>query len=504
MAFKGYKRNFPLQGMLTESQIEKAHRATLRVLWETGVTVEHEKALKLFADNGCKVDFQTKRVRFPQWLVESCLAKVPSTMHGKARDPENDIYVPSGGDEVIFGSSNGMNLMDLKTMGPMMQTRKDYYDYIKLFDALPNLQFQGCFPMFGFENCPPNMMMIEGCAAHIRNTSKVIQDGWVLDNYKWFFEMAKVTGQDVFLLLNPTPPLYYPTQMIDAIYACVENDQPFHVASGPVAGATGPATIIGTVILDNCDCIPGMILSQLIRPGARVWAGEFASVQNMATGSPGFGAIETALIGIAHSQMWDHYKIPVINYSCGMTTSKVMDYQSGYETALGGLIAATSGSGCVILHGSLNNQLEVHPIKAVLDDDLAGIIGRYLRGIEVSDETMAADVICNVGPMPGHFLSTAHTRKWWKKEQYLPKVEDRSSYAQWVKNGKKESIERANERLQEILATHKVNPLTAQQEQSIEDILKEARAYYRKNGQISDDEWAIYQKDLASPEYPFA
>ncbi len=144
-------------------------------------------------------------------------------------------------------------------------------------------------------------------------------------------------------------------------------------------------------------------------------------------------------------------------------------------------------------------------MQAILDDDIAGMVGRAVEGVEVNDETIALDLINEVGPAPGHYLAKAHTRKWWKKEQFVPKAADELTLPQWEKIGKKGCLDYAKERMEEILATHKVDPpLTPKQEQDIEDILKEAREYYRRKGLISDEEWTVYMKTIESPNYPYA
>lgn len=164
----------------------------------------------------------------------------------------------------------------------------------------------------------------------------------------------------------------------------------------------------------------------------------------------------------------------------------------------------------VALHGEPGNLWRygcvpvATPVLRVLDDDVAGIIGRFIEGAEVSDKTLALDLIEEVGLIPGHYLSKAHTRKWWKKEQFVPKVADRLTYPEWMKTGKKSCLDYAKERVEEILATHKPTPLTDDQEDAIENILKEAKEYYRKKGLIPDEEWAKYKKIIESPEYPFA
>jgi trimethylamine--corrinoid protein Co-methyltransferase len=120
-----------------------------------------------------------------------------------------------------------------------------------------------------------------------------------------------------------------------------------------------------------------------------------------------------------------------------------------------------------------------------MDDDIAGMVGRFLEGIEVSDETLAVELIKQVGSGPDFYLNKEHTRKWWREEQFIPAVADTLSLNEWLKGGKKATIDLAKERMGEILATHKVSiPLTASQDEEIERILAEARAFYKKNGMM--------------------
>lgn len=502
MALKGFKRNFANLKMLTEDQCEAIHRGTLRVLAETGLDFNNERALKVFADAGCKVDLSSKRVRFPQWLVEECLAKCPSHYLVKARDPKNSVILSADADYTYFASNCGMGTVDLDTWEPRQATRKDFYDFVKVLDALPNVHMMMGFPYFGFAKVPEPMQLLESNAGKIRYASKVQLEGSVFDNHIWNIEMAKAVGLDLLLFVNPGAPLTYYKEHADLIIACVEADVPLHFTCGTLAGATGPATIAGAIIVENANNIAGMALAQLIRPGARVWAGNMMFVQNMISGSPSFGAIENPVMGAVHSQMWRRYGVPSWNIFFG--DSKTLDFQAGYETALSAMAGAVCGSSVIFLQGAMTAELTAHPVKAILDDDIAGLVGRFLKGIEVTEDTMAVDLINSVGPIPGQFLDKAHTREWWKKEQHLPKVADRLSYTEWVARGRKDTIDHAKRRMEEILATHKPNPLTPQQEQAIEDILKEARNYYRQKGMISDEEWRIYQEDLNSPNYPYA
>jgi trimethylamine--corrinoid protein Co-methyltransferase len=196
------------------------------------------------------------------------------------------------------------------------------------------------------------------------------------------------------------------------------------------------------------------------------------------------------------NQIWRKYGIPVINASPGVVASKSMDYQTGYEKAIGGILAAVSGAHRITLHGCVSSELAAHPMQAIMDDDVAGMIGRFVEGEEICDETLALELIEEVGPVPGYYLDKAHTRAWWKKVQFLPRAADRLPYPEWVRTGKRRALDYAKDRMEEILATHKPKPLTPQQESAIEGILRDARQYYRQRNMISDAEWAEYMKHI--------
>jgi len=503
MARTGFKRNFKAHDILSESQLEALHQATLRVLWETGVNMHDERALKVMDRGGCKVDFDTHRVRIPEALVTETLAQCPRQWTIKARDSENDLVV-GGGDNTLICPSIGMTTLDLDTWTPRDATRKEYYDYVRILDWLPHGSCQVAFPYFGFERVPQCMRLVEGHAAKVRLSTKAQMEGSVLDNDVWNIEICKATGQEMMHLCNPAAPLTFYENTTVQVFRYTEADMPFHFASGPVSCASAPATMAGTVVLNNADCIAGMVLTQLIKPGHRVWAGSMMMAQNMVTGSPAFGAVSNVMMESVFNQIWRRYEVPNWCSSMAWTSSKTIDYQAAYEAAMAAITCALSGASAIIFQGGLTGELTAHPVKAILDDDIAGMVAHYLAGIDISTETLAAELIDEVGPIPGHFLSTAHTRKWWRKEQFLPGVADRLTFPEWVEKGAKQAIAHARDRMDDILTHHKTEPLSAQQEQAVEDILKEARAHYRKMGLIPDEEWRLYQEDLSSPDYPFA
>jgi trimethylamine--corrinoid protein Co-methyltransferase len=248
-------------------------------------------------------------------------------------------------------------------------------------------------------------------------------------------------------------------------------------------GGSAPVTVAGATITNNVELLGAVVLIQLMRPGTGVLANDFVTPMDMQSGGFLFGALGVNLHQMAFNQLWTHvYKIPTVNSGAAFSNSKLIDYQSGYEKTHTAMVSALSGAHCIILHGGVTAELAYNPILAIINDDVANIIGRTIEGFDVNQETMAVELIDKVGPNPGSYLGEKHTRIHWKEEHFIPDVADRLSYNEWIKHNKKSAIDRAAEKMEKILSTHKPLTITAEQDKDIERILQEARKHYRNKG----------------------
>jgi trimethylamine--corrinoid protein Co-methyltransferase len=500
MSLEGFNRRFSPLDILSAEQIEAIHKGIIEVLWVTGMQVDHDRALKLFAQHDCKVDFEGRRVRIPPALVEECLRRAPSTFYAKAKDSSNSLML--GGDTVYFGAVPGGYTVDLDTWEPRIATRKENYDGVRVLEALPNLHlFTPYTPYFTFEGVPPCMGMIESLAARIRISTKCQCENSTNDSEIFTIQMAQAVGIDLLGFCVVSSPLTIWGYAAESAFRLAQAGFPIRTCSGSILGASSPVTIAGSLITGCAELIAVVVLTQLIKPGTHVLVKDMILPENMKTGAPIFGSVETVLHNAAFNEIFRNYGIPRAMTYC-VRSSKSPDYQSGYEKTTNALMAAITGANYTETHGSVSSEITHHPVQAILDDDLAGMIGRYIEGITVNSETMAVPVIEEVGPIPGHFLSTEHTRQWWRQEIYLPAVTDRLTYSEWMKTGKKQALDYAKEKMQEILATERPKPLTPSEEEDIERILEEARQYYKKRDLISDEEMVTYRKCMKSATYP--
>jgi trimethylamine--corrinoid protein Co-methyltransferase len=489
--------------VLSQSDVESIHHGSLKVLKETGVKIQDKETLEMLAEYGCKIDLSNQVAKFPEKLIMDCLEKAPSSFVLKAREDENNCLISSGG-PFISAPAPGLQSVDLDTWEPKKPTRKDFYDYMRIIDALPNYDMQVGFPWAGFEGVPACMQLLESCAAKFRVSSKPNWEGTIDDCYFYNTKMAKALDVDLWQNTNPTSPLTFQKETVEQMKYFTQNDMPFSMCSGPVMGVSGPATIAGTLTLNNADILAGNVIAQLFNEHSRLLAGSMIMTINMRTASPIFANVANFLADSAFNQMWAYYGLPTLCNLSGWSNSKMLDYQAAYETVIGATMSILSGASVLAFGGGLTAELTGHPVKAIIDNDIIGMMKRTLKGIEVTDDTLALDVINEVGFAPASYLAELHTSEWWRNDIYTPEVADMLTIKEWVGKGKKTIIDHGRQRMEEILQTHKIKELQPDKEQAIEDVLREARETYRKRGLITDDEWKLYMKDISSPNYPYA
>jgi trimethylamine--corrinoid protein Co-methyltransferase len=491
----GFTRRFKPLDVMTSEEVEAVHRGAQYILAKTGMRIEHERTLQLCADHGCQVDLDDRRVRMPPGLVEESIRRCPSSFVLKARDPDKDLMV--GGNTVYFMQGMGMRYVDLETWETRPGTVGEHREAMIVADALENTHLaDGVFFYMERESIPPIMVMLENLASGLRYSSKAQQFGYQQDCSIFAIRMAEALGINLDAELDTVSPLTLFDHTLQAAWRYVEAGIPIQPTVSIAMGSEGPATRAGSLVLAVAMVMAWAVITQLIRQGAPMSVQHGNGPMNMGSGSVLYGTPDGALSSAMMNQMLRRYGIPSCTSAGFSSNSKTIDYQVAYEKGLGALVDALSGGHLLIFQGGSCGELLYHPVLAILDDDVAGWVGRFLEGVTVADETLAIDLINQVGPIPGHYLSTAHTREWWRKEQWLPKAADLEAYPVWVRSGKKDALVLARERMEEILATHEPTPLTPEQEQAIEEILTEARQFYRDRGTISDEELSVYMKTL--------
>jgi trimethylamine--corrinoid protein Co-methyltransferase len=283
------------------------------------------------------------------------------------------------------------------------------------------------------------------------------------------FQMAAIIfGSQAELALRPVifgiagalTPLKYDARMLEAIMEYAAAAQPLVVSSLAIAGATGPVTLAGNLALQNAEVLAGIVLAQLVREGTPVIFGGVSTNAEMRNGTLSIGSPEMAINTAATAQLARYYKLPVRGGGA-VCDAKSLDTQAPYESMMSLLMARLSGIN-FILHsaGILESYNCMSYEKFIIDDEMCGMVKRIKRGYEVKPDTLAFDIIKDVGP-GGHFLDKDHTLEHFRTELYQPQLSNRDDFFSWQENGSPLNIETAHKKYKEILETYEAPELPA-------------------------------------------
>ena len=444
---------------LTQEQIEQIHRASLAVLESTGVRVENEAALTLYRRGGAKVDGD--RVYIPASMVREALDKVPSRVLLAGRDPEQDILLE--GRRVYAGTGGSpTSVLDPGADTARPATLQDLVDLTRLADALERCDFV-VVPLHPTD-VPEEDVPASRFYACLANTTKHVMGGvGSVGGARAVIEMGTlVAGGEKALRERPfisaitswmVSPLHLDARVTDILIEWCSHGLPVALSSAPMAGSTSPVTLAGTLTQLNAEQLSGVVLTQLVRPGTPVLAGYIPSVADMRSGGYLGGAVEFGMMQAAAAQLAHFYRVPIY-CSGGMTDSKLPDAQAGYEKMSTFLLAAMGGAN-YIHHaiGMLTNMSAASLEQAVIDDEIVGMAMRVLRGVEVTENSVAVEAIHRVAP-GGHYLMDPHTIKSIRSEFFYPPIADRQNRALWEEAGKKDARVWAVARVEKLLQTH--------------------------------------------------
>ncbi|MBI5445172.1 MAG: trimethylamine methyltransferase family protein [Deltaproteobacteria bacterium] len=451
---------------LTDSDQRRMHEAIVRLLGEAGVKVANARAFELFKKAGLRVNAEKQLVFITKDFLEDCVDSAPSelVLHARGK-PENNIIV--GGKRVHYGSGGtALNILDLVSGEKRPSTLEDVQQVSKLLDYLENCHFQ-VIPVYPNE-LPIEKVDINRFFAAINNTNKHVQGGvYTVEGTKQVVEMATlIAGSKEKLQREPfisfitcvISPLEIDRAYGDLLMTCAESGLPLSMPAEPLTGATGPVTIAGNVAQLCAETLSGLCLAQLVNRGTPVLMACTSTSTDLRTMGYASGSVEEGLINSCAAQMAQFYGLPFYG-TAGQSDSKVVDGQAGYEGAITNLLVGMAGGN--FIHdalGLLEFCMTASYEKYVMDNDILGEVMRVLKGVEVTDETLAVDVIKSVGP-GGNFVQEDHTFEHMREEHYLPSVADREQRETWEKNGKKDTYFRCNEMAKDILANHKPVPV---------------------------------------------
>jgi trimethylamine---corrinoid protein Co-methyltransferase len=276
-------------------------------------------------------------------------------------------------------------------------------------------------------------------------------------------------------LINASSPLVWDATMLAAAQVYAENNQATIITPFILAGAMAPATSAGVAAQTLAEALAGMTFTQLVRPGAPVVFGSFASSMSMQTGAPTFGTPEPALVLYTCAALARRLNVP-FRSGGSLTASKLPDAQAAYESAATLLPTINAGVNFV-LHaaGWLEGGLAIGYEKFVLDNDQLGMMATFVNGLDLSDNGQALDAIRDNGPGQ-HFLGTAHTLANFETAFYRSETADNASFEQWTEDGGLDAAQRANKLWKQQLASYEPPPIDEAVDEALCDFIARRKA----------------------------
>ena len=445
---------------LAEEEIDKIHQSAMQVIEEVGFQVNSEVAIDLFERAGAHIDKETQVVRMSQNNVMELINRAPSEVKLCGQIEKNDLLL--GGSRVYTGTGGtALYIWDQDSGQKQLATIDDLKRIAKLVDGLDNIHLflLPTYPSeLPFEHIDANRFF-----AGLDNTTKHIMGGvYTLDGVQQIIRMAEIIAGSaeelrrrpiISMIACSISPLMMDKQYGDLVIPIARAGIPLVCPSEPLTGATSPITLAGNLVVQIVDSLAPIMLTQIINPGTPVIFGSVASTTDLQDFGYLAGSVEMGLINAGAAQMAQFYKLPFYATG-GMTDSKLVDVQSGYESAISSLLCALAGAN--FIHdaaGLMEFALTVSYEKYVVDNEILGMVMRAVEGIKVNEDTLAVDLIKQVGP-GGNFVTAKHTRRFMRSEHYQPLLSDRDSRENWEAKGSKSTLDKARETVKQILAAH--------------------------------------------------
>ncbi|MBE9474311.1 MAG: trimethylamine methyltransferase family protein [Chloroflexi bacterium] len=469
----------PMVKMLSDEQVRAMHNATLEILSQTGVEMQDPQGRELLLEAGAWES--NARIKIPENLVTDAINNAPSRI--PMHDRLGNLTMPLELGKVFFGSgSDTIFTLDVETGERRRTTAQDVENIARLCDALDNIDF--VMSMGNPSDVPPDDLYIHEFISMIRGsvkpniyTAKNRAD--MEDIYRIAAAVAggeQALSEKPFFMLyaEPISPLLFPEESLQKLIFCAEKGIPAAYPPSTNTGGGGPITLAGALALGNAECLVGLIISQLIRPGTPFLYGMNTAALDMKSAIVAYGSPEWPLGMMAQMDLARYYNLPAWSAG-GASDSKVVDTQAGIEMTFSILTNFLARATLVHDVGYIEYGSTSSMEALVIADEIIREARFLTGGLDINPTTLALDAIARVRP-GGGFLADDHTLDNFRTSQWIPWMIDRSRYDSWKASGAKDMNTRANERAREILAEHEVNPLSDGAEAVITEVLAERAA----------------------------
>ena len=437
--------------VLSDSEIKQINEATIDILGSCGVKVHNRKTLDFMAAKGMDVDPSGQIVRFTRTSIEDAISKVPGSFDVFSREGEYAFTLGDGTPRVAAGH-NAVFWVDSDT-GETRESRvADVELFARICDTLAHIDVVG-IPVMPQDIPDPKASLLYGVRACIENTTKPVYFSTDKpDVNRACIELLRAAfrgdlGSQVYGMsqLSPTSPLFWEESVCEAIEDTVKLGVPLAILPEPNAGISAPYTLAGLLTINNAECLSGIVMAQLTKPGAKLLYANSWTTTDMRTGSALVGSVETSICRIAGAQMARFYRIPC-HTTAPNSDNHAHDEQNSWEKTLSQFVSIAAGNDLVVNCGMFATGMTCSHEQLIMDEEISALSRRLVAGVNVNEDTIAAGVIKQIGPQGESYLTAEHTLEYLRTDEYhVPRVAVRGPRASWEAAGAKDTYELAKD-----------------------------------------------------------
>lgn len=453
--------------VVSADELEAIHQASLTVLEEIGIDVIEEEAKEILRAGGATVDPNSNRVRFDRGLADIAIASAPSQFKVHARNPAHTLEI--GGTWCAYCAvASPPNAADMEG-GRRIGNQHDFRNFLKLIQQLNVIHLTGGYPVEP-QDIHPSVRHLD-CLFDIATMTDKVFHAYSLgvERNQDGIEIARIARgitdeqldrePSLFTIINTSSPLRLDTPMARGIIEMARRNQIVVLTPFTLAGAMAPVTIAGAVVQQNAEALAGLILNQLVRPGAPFIYGGFTSNVDMKSGAPAFGTPEYMRAALLGGQLARRHGLPY--RSSNVCTANTVDAQAAYESVFS-LWGAIMGGVNLLKHaaGWMEGGLQASFEKMVIDADLLQMVSVFMKPVLTDADSLGLDAMREVGP-GGHFFGAAHTMERYTTAFYNPIISDWRNYESWEEAGRPDAYGKANSVYKALLAEYEAPPMDA-------------------------------------------
>ena len=464
--------------VLSEDEIQRIHQATLDILEQCGVQIGSRRMLDFLAEKGLPVDRARQRVRFPRSCIEDALSCVPPRFEIFDREGRPAFVLGDGVSKIAAGH-NAVFWVDSDSGTTRPSTVADVEQFARLCEDLPNIDMIG-IPVMPQDVPDPRTSLLHGVRACIANSRKPIffsTDRCDINHA--VIEMLRCAcAGDLksrpygISQLSPTSPLAWEEGVLDAIMDTVETGMPLAILPEPNAGVSAPYTLAGLLTVNNAECLSGFAMIQLLKRGAKVMYANSWTATDMRNGYALVGSVETTVCCIAGAQLARFYKTPS-HTTAPNSDNHAHDEQNAWEKMLSQFCSLGAGNDLLVNCGMFATGMTCSHEQLIMDDEMSAIARRMAQGIRVDDETIAKDLIVEMGPHNPGYLTALHTLEWLHSDEYIvPNVSVRGPRAIWEAAGAKDTYQLARDKARPYAQQPSNAPLDAKRLAQVDEIIR--------------------------------